>query len=43
MKWLPEDDGKTLQEPCVTVTPEERGSSTEKMFEKLSKNVFQTI
>lgn len=34
------DNRKTLQEPYVTVTPEECDSST---FEKLSKNVFHTM
>ena len=34
------DNRKTLQEPYVTVTPEECDGST---FEKLSKNVFHTM
>ena len=37
MKWLPEDNEKTLQEPCVTVTPEERAVPQRKCSKNYQK------
>ena len=36
------DNGKKLQEPCVTGTPEGWDSSYEKMNGKLSKNAWKS-
>ena len=37
------DKRKTLQEFCVTFILEEWDSSTDKLFENLSENVFHTM
>ena len=44
LKWNVhlEQGKKTLQELCVTGTPEKWGSFNEKINEKLSKNVWQS-